>query len=294
MSWLRRRRSSPPHAAASDERLTPTFRDEELQQRFEQDGYVTAQLLDDEGIQAARELRRRLGPAPGDSGSGLFNDTWSTDEAYKREVIGGLTALVAPRLAVLLVDHRPLGIVHIVKWPGDSGRVVAHRDPTFVDETHHRSVGVWCTLHDLTADEGPLRVIPGSHRLPSGVRVHQSPENLYPEVDSVVDEVSVPVPLRPGEALLYDHRLIHLSEANRTEQERVVVGGIVVPASVQAIYAVQTPSGARCVQIEPEFFAEHRLDQLDVDRVMSSCPDLGPVPEDRTHIGLEDLRALRR
>ena len=294
MSWLRRRRSTAAGAPSSDDRLHPTFRDEELERRFERDGYVAARLLDEEGIEAVRELRRRLGPAPGDPASGLFNDTWSTDSGYKREVIDGLTDLVAPRLAELLVDHRPLGIVHIVKWPGDEGRVVAHRDPTFVDETSHRSLGVWCTLGDLGSDEGPLRVIPGSHRLPSGVRVHQSPDNLYPEVDSAIDELSVPVPLGPGEALLYDHRLLHLSEANRTERERVVVGGIIVPAGVQAIYAVQTPRGARCVRIEPGFFSEHRLDRLDVDRVLATCPDLGPVAESSKRIGLEELRALRR
>jgi hypothetical protein len=287
MKLLRRRRAGQSTAPRR------VLRDDDRQRRFDRDGYVVVPLLDEAAVAAAVDLRRRFGTAPGDPGTGLFNDTWSTDVGYKRRVMAELGALVTGPLDQVLVDHRLLGLVQIVKWPGDTGQVVAHRDPTFVDEDRHRSLGVWCALQDMTSDQGPLRVLPGSHRLPSGVRVHQSTDNLYPEVDEHLEELSTGVPLCAGEAILYDHRLIHLSEANRTDRERTVIAGILVPDEARTVYAVQTDDGPRLVEVGADFFVEHRLNELDVDRVLATCTDLGPVPAGPGPLRLDDLRALR-
>ncbi|MFN7149745.1 MAG: phytanoyl-CoA dioxygenase family protein [Microthrixaceae bacterium] len=261
---------------------------------YARDGYVTVQLLDSDGVAAVRAIREQHGTAPGDPGTGLFNDTWSIDRTYKRTVSRALLDAMGDAVADTLVEHRILGLVHIVKWPGDGGRVPAHRDPSFVDEAAHRSAAVWCALEDLGPDDGVLRVVPGSHLLGSGVRVHQAPENLYPDVDEHADELSVAVPLRAGEAIVYDHRLIHLSDPIGGVRERTVVAGVMTPAVAAPVYSLSTPLGDVTVGIDEEFFLEHRLDSLDADEVLRTLPRAEPAPAAFAPLDLKTLRAARR
>lgn len=268
--------------------------DPRLAQDYARDGYVTVQLLDADGVAAVRAIRERHGAAPGDPGTGLFNDTWSTDREYKRAVSRALSDAMGTAVADTLVGHRILGLVHIVKWPGEAGRVPAHRDPSFVDESVHRSVAVWCALEDLGPDDGVLRVVPGSHLLDSGVRVHQAPENLYPDVDAHSEELSVAVPLRAGEAIVYDHRLIHLSDPIGGARERTVVAGVMTPSAARPVYSLSTPEGDVTVGIDEEFFLAHRLDSLDADEVLRTLPRAEPAPGGSVPIELKALRAARR
>lgn len=270
------------------------FHDPDLQRRYERDGYVTVQLLDAERLEAVTAVRREHGSAPGDPRTGLFNDTWSTDRSYTREVSSALHEHLDGPVDDLLVDHRILGFVHIVKWPGESGRVPAHRDPTFVDEQRFRSVAIWCALEDLGPDDGALRVVPGSHLLDSGVRVHQAEHNLFPQVDEHAAELSIPVPLQAGWAVVYDHRLIHLSDPTRRDHERTVIAGVMTPREAEAVYSVHGPEGAVTVAIGPDFFLDHQLDALDVEDLLRSAPRSGPEPGTVPDISLRQVRALRR
>jgi hypothetical protein len=268
--------------------------DPRLARDYARDGYVTVQLLDADGVAAVRAVREQHGAAPGDPGTGLFNDTWSSDRSYKRIVSGALHEAMGDAVADALVEHRVLGLVHIVKWPGEAGRVPAHRDPSFVDETAHRSVAIWCALEDLGVDDGVLRVVPGSHLLDSGVRVHQAPENLYPDVDEHADELSVAVPLRAGEAIVYDHRLIHLSDPIGGSRERTVVAGVMTPSAARPVYSLSTAEGDVTVGIDEQFFLEHRLDSLDGDEVLRTLPRADPAPAAFAPLDLKALRAAHR
>jgi hypothetical protein len=247
-----------------------------LVSELQEQGYVTVDLLDEVELDAVRAVRRRLGAAPGDPGSGLFNDTWSTDVDYKRAVAAAMDRVFAPAVRRVLPDHRSLGFVHVVKWPGDAGDVVAHRDPTFVDEDRFRSLMVWCALEDVTIGTGALWVVPGSHRATTGVRGHQCEENLYPEVSAERSQYAVPLELRAGAAVLYDHALIHTSGPNRSPAARVAVAGVLVPDVAVPRYAVPSgPDELRTVVIDERFFIDHRLSELDLEAVAATCPAVG-------------------
>ncbi|MEZ5321277.1 MAG: phytanoyl-CoA dioxygenase family protein [Microthrixaceae bacterium] len=240
------------------------FRDRGLERRFREEGYVVAPLLDDHGIGSFGALLGELGPAPGDPGIGLFNDSWSTDPDYKRRLCEGIDALLQPGIDRLVEGYRPLISATSKKWPGPEGEVVAHRDPTFVDETEFRSLGVWCALRETTTADGTLRVLPGSHRLDTEVRVHQAPSNLYPEADR--DGRLVDVPLPAGHAILYDHTLIHGSAPNTGHHPRTVLMTMLVPTTASTFYAVRTSdSTATVFSADTDFYLSQRLNCLDLE-----------------------------
>lgn len=235
-------------------------------------GYVVVRLLDPEQLAAVRAAVGSAGPAPGDPRSGLFNDTWSTDHRYKVAKARALDAALLGVVERTFPSHRALGWATITKWPGEGGSVVAHRDPSFVDEPTHTSYGMWCALEDVGPDQGTLYVIPGSHRDAPPIRVHQSTDNVDAGLDPTTDPRTTMISLRAGEVLVYHHGLLHGSQPNRTDRPRCVLAGPLVPKGAQARYSVELePGRGVTVAVDPDFFVDLRLDHLDLDVVLARC-----------------------
>lgn len=231
----------------------------------------------------ARRLGDRVdadGPAPGDPRTGLFNDSWTTDRSFTRTRSAEFAAAFAPAVANLFVDHHPLIWGTSVKWPGAEGEVGPHRDPTFVDEHRFRSVGVFCALHDLDIGRGTLEVLPRSHRPDLGVRVHQSEHNLIRTLRPDDERRFVVVPLDAGEAIVYDHSLVHRSAVLDGDRPRVVAMTCLVPASADVRYAVRIGDGkAAVLEVDADFFLDHRMNVLDVDAILRSHRTSSTVQE---------------
>lgn len=229
-------------------------------------------LLDAAEAAAVAAVHAELGPAPGDPCQGLFNDTWSTDTAYKAEISARLHAIFDGPASRVFSNHRTLGWTTITKWPGPQGTVVSHRDPTFVDERSFRSIGVWCAITDLAIGDGTLEVVPGSHRDAPVVRPHQAVENLVPEVDEAHPRPTVPVPLAAGWALVYDHALVHRSGPTDAPQPRCVVAGLLVPDAAQAGYTLAVNDQvAHTVALDESFLLQRKLDQLPIQAALEEC-----------------------
>lgn len=240
-----------------------------LHRQIEVDGYAVVPLLDAAEVAEVKAIHERFGPAPGDPRTGLFNDTWATDIRFKRELSAALTAVMEPPARTVVPGARFLGWTSIMKWAGSDGTVVAHRDPTFVDEPDVRSLGIWCALDDLDVEDGTLLVIPGSHRGAPNVRPHQDGANLCPSIplDGTGSAIAVPVPA--GSAIVYDHALVHGSGPNRTHRVRTIVAGLAVPADAATSYALRVGDEVVLVEIDGDFFLEHKVDALDVDAVLA-------------------------
>ena len=194
------------------------------------------------------------------------NDTWSTDRSFKEAMSQRLHPLFDEPARAAFHNHKNLAWTGITKWPGTRGEVVPHRDPSFVDERRFRSLGVWCALEDLTLACGPLVVRPGSHHGAPTVRPHQLPDNVWAGDGPAEHVPEQPIELKSGSALIYDHALVHGSGANSTSTPRTVIAGLLVPDTATPTYTIATTSReAITVGIDPTFFVEHKLDQLDVE-----------------------------
>jgi hypothetical protein len=118
----------------------------------------------------------------------------------------------------------------------EGGEVGLHPDWTYTDERRHRTYLYWCPLVDTDADNGTLRVVPGTHRLVTGLRGSGDFAAVTEGVEELLLERSVSVPLRVGEAIVYDAALIHGSPPNRTPAPRPAAAMAVAPVDAELVH----------------------------------------------------------
>ncbi|MCU1499838.1 MAG: Protein involved in biosynthesis of mitomycin antibiotics/polyketide fumonisin [Acidimicrobiales bacterium] len=233
-----------PHEATGGP-MRVTFRDPDHQAHLDLHGYAVVPLLDADGLRDVRAVLDAVGPAPGDERTGWFAGNGSTSIEWKHTVIERVRPLVADRVAELFDDHHIFNITFMTKWVGPDGEVIPHLDPTMVDhEGTNRGISVWCPLNGPAGgghpDRGWVRVVPGSHRLATGgwyrARGAGRPSGFDEAEEEIYRRLAVMVPIGPGEAIALDHRVIHCSPPNLTDEPRLVAALGVRPAEVPSIH----------------------------------------------------------
>jgi len=146
-------------------------------------------------------------------------------EAVRTAVSQELIDMACNELNHAFVNFKIFQSSFIIKESGrDDNEVPLHQDWTFVDEdAGHRSYTVWVALTDITHEMGTVGVISGSHRELKHVRY--SPNDRYAYRDRMLAHAEGRqldrIELKAGQALIWDHALIHASTPNRSGKERI-------------------------------------------------------------------------
>ena len=183
------------------------------------DGYVIVDLLDPEQVAALAHHYRQTHPEPV---KGFYASTFAGDKAYREGVDRRISEVCGARIDALTQDTKLIFGSYIVKGSDEASQMNIHQDMTLVDENEFSGINIWCPLVDLTADNGPLFVLPGSHRLLRTLRGATIPA-IYDSVRDELMKILQPVHLRAGQAIIFDQSIIHFSPPNRSGADRVVI-----------------------------------------------------------------------
>ncbi|MGH3731046.1 MAG: phytanoyl-CoA dioxygenase family protein [Micromonosporaceae bacterium] len=156
----------------------------------------------------------------------------------------------------------------IISKPGRGPRLFWHYDWfAWEDPASHRleplQLALMYYLHDTRPENGCLRVIPGSHvnhnplhdvlatprqELSAGIATNRA------EFDDRPDEVDVPI--RAGDLLVTDARLLHAGHANRTDERRTLITLWYQPDLAAMPERIQAQMGVKTHQPGPDWPAE--------------------------------------
>jgi ectoine hydroxylase-related dioxygenase (phytanoyl-CoA dioxygenase family) len=260
------------------------FSDDEHEASFKRYGYLTVALLNDDAItdlaalyDAAFRCPRRVVAYA--RNLPYYISVFDEDAAHKREVDARISARVEPRLRDLLVSYEVFYSNFMVKFPGD-GEIEAHQDLNFVDESVHSAFNMWCPLTDTDLRNGGLCVIPGSHKVFRTQRGPNLPKALT-EYNELLKRHAQLVPLKKGQAIIFDHRLVHCSPPNRTTRARVAIQSVLKPTEAPAIHYVFDPRSRRvnAYRIDKNFVLENNLWDTKFDeRRFDHAQELIPFP----------------
>jgi hypothetical protein len=252
--------------------LEPTLRNRDLQRRLERDGWVVVPGLATEHLASLRGIADSVvrGPVP----AGL-PEAWQSmkapggawelsldhlDDACREEVEERSAAAWGDLVPALCPDHRVVLTAFLFKHPGADGVLPLHQDPTVVDERRHRSVTFWVPLDPISRrlDNGPLHVLPGSHRVARALRG----TGTVPEYLSRVERLwrhAEPVDVEAGDVVVMDSRLVHGSPPNADQQVRRVMSGVVVPREAELVHVVaRSGAGLEILRPDEAFFRTYR------------------------------------
>jgi hypothetical protein len=222
--------------------------------------------------------------APVDPGSG---PVWFEDQApgacfetdleapveRRDEIEAHLAPIWERRLAAAFVDHRAVVSTFLMKWPGEVGHLPLHQDPSFVDERTDRAVTLWIAIDDASPElgNGPLHVIPGSHLAADEYRGTNTSSSFLAYIHEVWP-LTVPVPVRSGDAVVLDGRLVHGSPPNTTDRLRLAVTTPVVRRDARLIHVVGVDDeNVVLLEVEDDFYR-----RTSPRRLWADPPVLGP------------------
>jgi ectoine hydroxylase-related dioxygenase (phytanoyl-CoA dioxygenase family) len=201
------------------------FRDAALQRSFETNGFVVIDLIDGGQVEALRAFYGGLrNAATPEHGFQVSLDNESPE--FVRTVSERLIETVRSSVDRHFQDHRIFTASFVTKDKNPLGVVPPHQDWTFVDETRYWSATIWCPLVDVTVENGALGLVKGSHRLYDHVRPSPSPQYAPPFKDQLfaIFPYLTIVPLRAGQAIVFNNQTLHASPPNATAQMRIAFG----------------------------------------------------------------------
>ncbi len=215
------------------------FKNEELQEKFNRDGYVVVSLIDSDAIQFLRDLYSTIQPV---SYKGFSSTIYNPDIALKKNTSKKIYDAVNGFVNSYFQDTRPLGCSFLCKTPGTDSFMPAHQDWTIVDESKFSSITIWMPLVDTNESNGALRVLPGSHRFSNVLRSPTLP-GVFQQISDELFNATVALPVKAGEAVIFNQALIHASSANMSGSDRVVATYGLVHKDAQLSFYHQIEKG---------------------------------------------------
>lgn len=223
--------------------MRQVFADGEQQAEFEREGFVVVPLIAADDAAAFLEPLAKV-RANADAATSCTTDLdqsfCTSDAAYRRRMDRLCSALIGEALLSLLVDYRLTGCGVMIKR-GKAGAMGLHRDRTIMMDPSVPVVSAWCPLIDVDDSRGNLMLLPGSHKLPNVETA--GADRFYARHEAELKKMCISKPLKAGEAILFDNRLLHWSLPNLFAEERPVVRGTAVASEQRLVFYKLDKSG---------------------------------------------------
>lgn len=247
--------------------------DQALQAELLETGYVVVPFLEADELAAFRLEVDAMEPDDGfaPAGDGPYNySTYhctflDTNTSYKREANEAIRRRFQPLIDNVVNDYRILTSNIYVKPPG-VGRFQIHQNWPTLEDLSTTTLTVWCPLQDCDVENATLHVVPRSHKLTPDVATPAEPPFFSSFEDELIDEHLVPIPVKAGEAIIFDDSLVHWSPENRSDSPRIAVQIETVPAeSTPVLYHLDSSDGGaqwELFEVDFEFFVDHSIGEV--------------------------------
>ena len=212
------------------------LKDQNAQEQLNKKGYAIINLLEPTEIEFLTNFYNQNNA---ELPSGLSATAHNPDFEFRAKMSDFIHESVKDKISKHFMNIKMLGGTFMSKTKGERGVLPPHQDWTLVDEKEHASYNLWIPLVDVNQNNGSIQVIDGSHKWKEGVRGPNLHGPFSESTDEIWDKMKT-LNMKAGDVLVYDHRLIHSSTENNTNQNRlVVVFGIIPESAEMRIYYLE-------------------------------------------------------
>ncbi|MFN8321300.1 MAG: phytanoyl-CoA dioxygenase family protein [Chitinophagales bacterium] len=215
------------------------FKSEEHQRLFDKQGFIVLPFLTSDEVLSLDQLFDELHPCLNQGG--FFSGSYSADKAYKLKASNGIVSIFNRAYQELFVNYTPFGGAFLYKVPGSNSELAAHQDWTIVDESQHVALNCWVPLCDVTIENGPIMIMPGSQfdKL-NVVRAPTLPFFFSGDDDMVVAQLE-PMEVKAGTAVILNQSVVHYSPANKSNKVRKAITAGVKSKDAQMYFHYKVP-----------------------------------------------------
>lgn len=219
--------------------VNPIFKDEHHQQLFNKQGFIVLPFLNTDEVQLLDNFFDELHPNLGNAG--FFSGTYSKDTTYKKLASEKIVSVFSRVYEETFINYTPFGGAFLYKVPGHDSALAVHQDWTIVDETKNVALNCWVPLCDVTIENGPLMVLPGSQF--DALNVVRSPTLpfFFSGDDNIVMEQLIPMEVKAGTAVILNQSVIHYSPTNKSNKVRKAITAGVKTKDAQMYFHYKIP-----------------------------------------------------
>lgn len=269
---------------------TQVFIRPEQHAQFEREGYVILDFFQLAEIERMKAIFEELRPQ---NLSGFYTTTFENAAEFRTKVDLALREVFKRPVAEYFQAYKFYFSSFIVKVPGPKSKLILHQDMSLVDEAKYPGINIWAPLVDLTMENGPIYVLPGSHRLIPTYRGASLPD-IYDGKEEEVISIMKPLLLKAGQAVAFDQSLLHYSPANLSENERVVVNTFISneDSRIRICFRdVEQPGKVEIFEQEDTFLREYANFGTDIFSRPTIGKSLGFFDYDFQYLTFEALEA---
>jgi len=239
-------------AQSIDTIYTGVLKKQALGQELATEGYVVFPFLEESNIQQLVEYYYSVQPQTPEY---FYSSTHSPDHAFRRRASEFIKEVVANRIGNHLKNYQLLGGAFVVKPAHGKGILPPHQDWNLVDENKNRSYNLWIPLVDVNVKNGAVFVLPQSH---NKIPTYRGPgiPSIFKNIEKEVWENLLPLEMKSGDALLYDHALLHASPVNQTDKIRLGVVCGIIPENVPMQMYFGADGEIKTYKVNEDFFLD--------------------------------------
>ena len=231
------------------------LKDKQQDKFLDDEGYVVVPFLNAGEVKILADTFYANHP---ESKEGLYATAHSDSREFKQKLNDEILNQFTRAIGELFFECRPLGGSYIVKYKGEKGVLYPHQDWNIVDEDYYRSFNIWVPLVDTTEANGAIAVLPHSHKLIKGYRGVNIADPFY-KVNAYTLQYHKTLNMKAGEALIYDHRLLHASAVNQTDAPRLAVVFGIIPEKAEMRYYYMENGKVGEYENSVDFFFNHDI-----------------------------------
>ena len=229
-----------------------------LDDQLVNEGFVVMDLLDDTVVEKLSNFYRNAQST--DVNVGFHSTHFLKDRAYKRKEAAFIKRIFQEIVNAHFDDYHVCFSSYMLKKSGPNSTMSLHADWTYVNEEEHVSLAIWCPLIDTSEKNGCIGVVPQSHRILHSVRGPQIPSSFHDYNEYIIENFGKLIPMKAGQALVYDHRLLHYSPPNTSEDDRLAINISMVPKGTELYHFTGSPPSSKIIRYKVQsndFFIEY-------------------------------------
>jgi len=198
---------------------------------LETQGYVVLPFLSEDELSSLIDVFEAI---PNEDLSDFYASSHQKDLEFRKSTNDKIVQAFGRSVEKYFEEAELLGGSFIAKKANYKEKLQPHQDWNIVDESQFRSFNIWIPLVDTKESNGAIMVMPNSHLWLKNYR-HSSIPCAYSEVHQLLFENMLTLNLKAGEALIYDHALIHASHPNNSNKTRIACASGIKPKEAEML-----------------------------------------------------------